>query len=588
MNSKGDRKMLLPAICLWIRLSGLVTAQLNCGSLITYNQFDALLSEPQPECFRNGCEPSPANTISSTCNPNSPCYALWKILQTNFQPDWCASCSSDIACRIPGWPVLNATAACAVTPHEWLFTTGGSGCCTSDDEPVELAHWIGTMCNGSEWRQPFAYYGGMAREDWEEWILPWNWTLTAKNSSKIDVPEPKCPGFNSIGKTFMTDNLVRLAASIFEVGLTLGFCWKRRRGLDNSFWILAVIGGIVSAALWLVQNFLIAQFVAIRPGYEDVPVGQLMLILCTAPNITILLCGLGFWIPIFELEHPFRTSPIRGLRRQNAATEIRQYFAKVVLSTATTAMLMQIIAGVYFFKTAHGGDSKGFYRYGHLTRYWRGVPAYTMYAGALTWAICFVFTILSLYVLALAMAYKFYDEALSRHPHIYRFFLFIDRVLAKDFAQQELNADPEWTNRVRNLFQNLGESRTFSQWRQNVMRGVWLRTWRRMVTNWLWLPVIFLVRFSSPITIRVYYFLYEDWAGSIHDVTDRLEALADQARRLGLHRLHQKALATRPRTRDLGEDLRFLLIASVIFFWIPTYIAQWLFWTGLVEAMGPR
>lgn len=163
-----------------LSLSTVTTAsQSQCGGLITYNQYTTLLNQTQPniQCFREGCSaPLPASTMSSQCPQSSSCSALWDILQDQWQRDWCATCPDDIACRIPGWPILNATAACAVIPHNWVFSTSGQ-CCVSDDEPFQLAAWIGSFCNGSQWRAPFDYYGGMAKEDWEEWIEPWNWTV---------------------------------------------------------------------------------------------------------------------------------------------------------------------------------------------------------------------------------------------------------------------------------------------------------------------------------------------------------------------------------------------------------------------------
>ena len=84
-------------------------------------------------------------------------------------------------CRLPrrcrvSHPRLNATAACEVIPHEYLFSSAAANeaCCVAGDQPLLLADWANSLCNGSEWRAPFDYYGGMAREGWEQWLETWN------------------------------------------------------------------------------------------------------------------------------------------------------------------------------------------------------------------------------------------------------------------------------------------------------------------------------------------------------------------------------------------------------------------------------
>ena len=159
----------------------------QCGSLITYRQFDTLITTA-PQCFQSSCNTTSSSPLSmSTCCPaTSPCHALFNSLRTNWQApstsSYCSpssGCTSDKACRIPGWPILNSTNSCNTSPHEWLFSNSHSGaCCTVGTEPFDLADWMGRLCNGSEWRDPFTYYDGMARDDWTEWKQPWNWTRT--------------------------------------------------------------------------------------------------------------------------------------------------------------------------------------------------------------------------------------------------------------------------------------------------------------------------------------------------------------------------------------------------------------------------
>src|SRR4051794_1656606 len=96
-------------------------AETTCGSLITYRQFSAIL-DSAPQCLKTSCaSTSELASISSQCNPDTPCYSLWKIFTDKFHDDWCSSCRSDHSCRTHGWPILNATASCEIIPHDWLF-----------------------------------------------------------------------------------------------------------------------------------------------------------------------------------------------------------------------------------------------------------------------------------------------------------------------------------------------------------------------------------------------------------------------------------------------------------------------------------
>ena len=174
----GHRLGLILITLLVVPLLPVTTAsQSKCGSLITFRQYEALLAQDQSTCFRDGCLDSlPATLMSSQCPQGLPCFVLWDILRNEWQRDWCASCPDDEACRIRGWPVLNATAACGTIPDSWLFGPNGQ-CCGLDDGPFLLSAWLGSLCNGTQWRAPFNHYGGMAKADWEEWIEPWNWTV---------------------------------------------------------------------------------------------------------------------------------------------------------------------------------------------------------------------------------------------------------------------------------------------------------------------------------------------------------------------------------------------------------------------------
>ena len=124
------------------------------------------------------------------------------------QTKWCDNCRHDHACRIPGWPVLNATSACDVSPKDWLFSANGP-CCASGNEPNDLATWITSMCNGT-WREQFSYYDGMAKIDWEDYEVPYNYTVSPKNTNSQLNPEPTCPRPSHYFGIFVAENIASL------------------------------------------------------------------------------------------------------------------------------------------------------------------------------------------------------------------------------------------------------------------------------------------------------------------------------------------------------------------------------------------
>jgi hypothetical protein len=138
--------------CVWgvalLQLFITIGTSAQCSSLVTYRQH-AVLLQSAPKCLRDGCSQGQNNTISSLCPSFSPCSAYWNIFVDQFDEknSWCTSCKSDVACRIPGWPVMNATALCETTANQLFFSD--KGCCTGTDKPFQLATWTRTLCNSS-------------------------------------------------------------------------------------------------------------------------------------------------------------------------------------------------------------------------------------------------------------------------------------------------------------------------------------------------------------------------------------------------------------------------------------------------------
>lgn len=111
----------------------------TCGSLVTYRQYSSPLQDA-PKCFLQGCGDANSTSMSAGCPSQAPCSNPWDALQNQWQDKkWCDTCGDDTACRISGWPVLNASATCDTNPGTWLFSAQGD-CCASGDEAMQLAH----------------------------------------------------------------------------------------------------------------------------------------------------------------------------------------------------------------------------------------------------------------------------------------------------------------------------------------------------------------------------------------------------------------------------------------------------------------
>lgn len=280
--------MLLPIFALLLlNLPTAFSQSPECGSLITYRQFDELLTSA-PSCLRSGCQPNtPQLAMTSSCPAPSPCHAFWDLLRQEWQQNWCNACSQDIACRIGGWPILNSTSACARSPNEWLFSNAAGGCCANDQEPFELAAWTGILCNGSEWREPFNFYGGMARDDWVEWLQPWNWTVHLQNETDKNFTQVVCDSAKAMQAAFAIDNFVSLGEAAVELFVYWLCCICAWNVVMNEVKTMrrSLVAGLTTGGLYLVSNFATAIMWDLKPGYSHIPRGFVGLLLCARPSI---------------------------------------------------------------------------------------------------------------------------------------------------------------------------------------------------------------------------------------------------------------------------------------------------------------
>ncbi|KUJ12810.1 uncharacterized protein LY89DRAFT_785387 [Mollisia scopiformis] len=381
----------------------------TCGALITYNQYTKIF-QSAPSCLQQGCGAGNLTSMSSTCTSNSVCYPIWNILHDEYQQDWCSTChEEDRACRIPGWPILNSTAACDMSPDTWLFKN--EGCCTNGgNEMASLAAWIQTLCNGT-WREQFTYYDGMALLDWEQYILPDNHTVASTNSTQAHCTSNKARYLGILGM----ENVVVVLVIIAYFFLTLWFSredarnkrWVRGvkgilkplkwvtlpfisafkfvfriKGSSGSTWpvIKTILLAILFAGIQLFFNFASAYVVKNAPGYEHVNVHLLAMLFCTRPRLGWIVCFLSS-IPSTWVERYFNT------QQSDVLSKGMMSIARVGISAAMGEVIMQLLGSFYMGKTVHVGVIRGLYKHNHLYPYWKGHQARDMYNGAILWAI---------------------------------------------------------------------------------------------------------------------------------------------------------------------------------------------------------
>lgn len=501
--------------------------------LISYRQYSVLLDEA-PQCFQTGCgKNTTLETASSSCLADSPCYTLWNIIQDRFQPEWCRKSPKDIACRIPGWPVLNATAICDLVPDTWIFFTNGE-CCTNSEEPFEIAKWIGDMCDG-EWKTPFGPYGGMAKEDWKEWTLPMNWTVRPENGTTGIATPASCPTASQQLGVFAAVEILLLLTGAIPVykylkerrnrrpgqpqvirhhGLMVNVAalWHRKTGgrfLEFST-IQWIVVGIVAAGFKIGLEFFNSYLIHRTPGYEHVPLAELAILHGTRPRLQWILCLLAL------INH--------------------QVFANASASFGLCELILQIYGIKYFGVTANKGRQRGFYMAHHLRPFWHGRAAYRMYIGAL---------LLLLGLFAIILTWIFFIGLLDI------FLVFCGET-------------KRWTETQATRLQRWLNPNSASQTPYNSLTEK-----PKPVRNWL--------RGLLPSRFRSVYGNVMRWEDSrvsnyhSSSINPEYENLGGQGRPV-----------------DTFRRLREKIVYLVLFVGMCSFSAQWIFWDGFVKAAGPR
>lgn len=286
---------------------------------------------------------------------------------------------------------------------------------------------MGRLCNGSEWRAPFAYYDGMAREDWKEWRQPWNWTVEQHNTSERRFTRRSCDSATAMFVAFIVDNFVSAGEAAVELFVywVLCICGIQEAMKDVKSWKKAVVGGFVSGGLYMISNFGTALMWQLRgDGYQDIPRGYVGLLLCARPSVLGFLSLVSIlvrekvgeettpdrvgwadrmrWIDSEEVKRRRRRVGgwirrfmgvfKRGGRRGYEVTDgdlvdgrakAQQLLTSFALTIGVSELCLQFSSLYSIWKTMLVGFDRGFYSASALQPFEGGSAAARMYGGAL-------------------------------------------------------------------------------------------------------------------------------------------------------------------------------------------------------------
>lgn len=244
------------------------------------------------------------------------------------------------------------------------------GSCQIFEARIDYIKWLHDLCgNVPDWH-------GLP-DNWRQLtaptpldMIPWRWTVKPSNASNISYINPS--GSTSATETcasndwklgsFALVNIATFLAAFLSQRTSMqriarGFLWHSHR------WDWFYKGTLI-VALQLLANWFNAFLAQKTPGYEDVPVIQLILLWCSMPRLA--------WLTVFLVG----VQPFEAMNLSAAASSL---FAE---------MILQLLSSYYMVMTVEYGREHDFYL-GGLEGAERGGPAKIMYAGALMWLISF-------------------------------------------------------------------------------------------------------------------------------------------------------------------------------------------------------
>ncbi|KAK4867093.1 hypothetical protein LT330_007834 [Penicillium expansum] len=280
-------------------------------------------------------------------------------------------CVTD-ACEAGGYCKTKRAVDRACFCHNINYDSCGESCQIFDTR-IEYIKWLHDLCgNVQDWHGLPDNWRQLTAPTTLE-IIPWRWQLKPSNDSDIthtpSLGDARATETCASNESKLTSFALVNIATFLVVALSVRTGIVRRiacRFPWNSQQWSWVVKGTLIAALQLLANLFNILFIQQTPGYENVPVIQLILLWSSMPRptwLTILLIG----VPTFG-----------DLKFFAAGSSL---FAEVIL---------QFLSAYYLLMTVHYGQKHNFY-FGGMDGAERAGPAKTMYAGALVWLIIFSF-----------------------------------------------------------------------------------------------------------------------------------------------------------------------------------------------------
>ncbi|KAI2713067.1 hypothetical protein DTO012A7_9686 [Penicillium roqueforti] len=276
-------------------------------------------------------------------------------------------CATD-ACEVGGYCKIKRAVDRACFCRNINYDSCG-GSCQIFETRIDYIKWLHDLCgNVQDWH-------GLP-DNWRQLavpttldMIPWGWKLKPFNDSDITYTASlgdarateKCASNESKLTSFALVNIATFLGVALSQRIRIIRRVARRLPWNPQPWPWVVKGTLI-AALQLFANLFNILLIQQTPGYENVPVIQLMLLWSSMPRPTWLTISL-IGVPTFG-----------DLKFFAAGSSL---YAEVIL---------QFLSAYYLLMTVHYGRKHHFY-FGGMDGAERGGPAKMMYAGALAWLI---------------------------------------------------------------------------------------------------------------------------------------------------------------------------------------------------------
>ncbi|KAI0545161.1 hypothetical protein F4679DRAFT_588783 [Xylaria curta] len=216
---------------------------------------------------------------------------------------------------------------------------------------IDYVKWLHELCgNVQDWHGLPDNWRQLAAPNPLD-MIPWRWTIKSTEACVSNEWKLRSCAFINLGT---------LIAAFLSHGrsthrLIPDFLWHPHPGSWFS-------KGTLIVALQLLANWFNTFLIQTTPGYEDIPVVQLMLLFLSMPRLT--------WLTILLIG-------VRSPEALDSSAASSSLFAEVIF---------QFLSSYYMGMTIDYGRKHNFYS-GGLKNAERGKPAQLMYVGALIWLV---------------------------------------------------------------------------------------------------------------------------------------------------------------------------------------------------------